>query len=148
MIQGKTIICEEVFMQLVRLAAAKVENVSLCESSGGGLMGFAKGLTGKNVPTIGVEKTDAEVDENGTVTKGHVAFTLKVAVACDANIPETIETLREAVVKEVVKITDFVVDKVDIIVARLEEPARKPEPEPVAEPQTEEKTDSEEKKEL
>lgn len=142
MIQGKTIICEEVFMQLVRLAAEKVENVSLCESGSGGLMGFAKGLTGKNVPTIGVEKTDAEVDENGTVTRGHVFFTLKVSVACDANIPEAIENLREAVVTEVVKITDFVVDKVDIIVARLDEPAKKAEPE--KEPQTEEKTDNEE----
>lgn len=142
MIQGKTIICEEVFMQLVRLAAEKVENVSLCESGSGGLMGFAKGLTGKNVPTIGVEKTDAEVDENGTVTRGHVSFTLKVSVACDANIPEAIENLREAVVTEVVKITDFVVDKVDIIVARLDEPAKKAEPE--KEPQTEEKTDNEE----
>lgn len=142
MIQGKTIICEEVFMQLVRLAAEKVENVSLCESGSGGLMGFAKGLTGKNVPTIGVEKTDAEVDENGTVTRGHVSFTLKVSVACDANIPEAIENLRKAVVTEVVKITDFVVDKVDIIVARLDEPAKKAEPE--KEPQTEEKTDNEE----
>ncbi|MGM9518949.1 MAG: Asp23/Gls24 family envelope stress response protein [Acidaminococcus sp.] len=142
MIQGKTIICEEVFMQLVRLAAEKVENVSLCESGSGGIMGFAKGLTGKNVPTIGVEKTDAEVDENGTVTRGHVSFALKVSVACDANIPEAIENLREAVVTEVVKITDFVVDKVDIIVARLDEPAKKAEPE--KEPQTEEKTDNEE----
>ena len=141
MIQGKTIICEEVFMQLVRLSAEKVENVSLCESSGGGLMSFAKGLTGKNIPTIGVEKTDAEVDENGTVTKGHVAFTLKVSVACNANIPETIENLREAVVKEVVKITDFVVDKVDIIVARLDEPAKEAEPVVKAE-ETEKPADS------
>lgn len=127
MIQGKTIICEEVFMQLVRLAAEKVENVRLYEGGSGGLMGFAKGLTGKNGSTISVEKTDAEVDENGTVTKGHAAFTLKVSVCCDANIPETIENLREAVVKEVVKITDFVVDKVDIIVARLDEPAKEAE---------------------
>lgn len=142
MIQGKTIICEEVFMQLVRLTAARVPSVSLCESGGGGLMGFAKGLTGKNVPTIGVEKTDAEVDENGTVTRGHVSFTLKVSVACDANIPEAIENLREAVVTEVVKITDFVVDKVDIIVARLDEPAKKAELEPKPEEQADnEKTE-------
>lgn len=126
MIQGKTIICEEVFMQLVRFAAANVPSISLCESGGGGLMSFAKGLTGKNVPTIGVEKTDAEVDENGTVKKGHVAFTLKVAVTYDANIPETIEALREAVVKEVVRITDFVVDQVDIVVAKLEDAPAKP----------------------
>ncbi|WP_432642698.1 Asp23/Gls24 family envelope stress response protein [Acidaminococcus sp.] len=139
MIQGKTIICEEVFMQLVRLAADQVEDVSLCESGSSGLMGFAKGLTGKNVSAVGVEKTDAEVDENGTVTKGHVSFTLKVSVCCDANIPEAIEHLREAVVQEVVKIADFVVDKVDIIVARLDETTKKTEP--TAEP--EEKTDQE-----
>lgn len=141
MIQGKTIICEEVFMQLVRLTAARVPSVSLCESGGGGLMSFAKGLTGKNVPTIGVEKTDAEVDENGTVKKGHVAFTLKVGVTYDANIPEAIEALREAVVKEVVRITDFVVDQVDIIVARLDEPAKEAEPVDKAE-ETEKPADS------
>lgn len=144
MIQGKTIICEEVFMQLVRFAAANVPSISLCESGGGGLMSFAKGLTGKNVPTIGVEKTDAELDENGTVKKGHVAFTLKVAVTYDANIPETIEALREAVVKEVVRITDFVVDQVDIVVAKLEEPPAQPatEKQPAQEP---EKAGTEEK---
>ena len=46
--------------------------------------------------------------------------------------------LREAVVKEAVKITDFVVDKVDIIVARLDEPAK--EAEPVAKAEETEKT--------
>ena len=116
MIQGKTIICEEVFVQLVRLAADRVPQVNLWEEAGGGLMSFAKGLTGKNVPPVSVEKTDAEVTENGTVKKGHVGFTLKVSVACDASIPDVIEQLREAVVKEVVRITDFQVDRVDIIV--------------------------------
>lgn len=91
MIQGKTIICEEVFVQLVRLAAARVENVTLWEQSGGGLMSFAKGLAGKNTPAVSVEKTDAEVQENGTVKKGHVAFVLKVSAAYDASIPETVE---------------------------------------------------------
>lgn len=129
MIQGKTIICEEVFVQLVRLAADRVPQVNLWEEAGGGLMSFAKGLTGKNVPPVSVEKTDAEVTENGTVKKGHVGFTLKVSVACDASIPDVIEQLREAVVKEVVRITDFQVDRVDIIVARLEEAEQAPEPE-------------------
>ena len=120
MIQGKTIICEEVFVQLVRLAAARVEKVTLWEQSGGGLMSFARGLAGKNTPAVSVEKTDAEVQENGTVKKGHVSFVLKVSAAYDASIPETVEELREAVVKEVVRITDFQVDRVDIIVAQLE----------------------------
>ena len=83
-------------------------------------MSFAKGLAGKNTPAVSVEKTDAEVQENGTVKKGHVSFVLKVSAAYDASIPETVEELREAVVKEVVRITDFQVDRVDIIVAQLE----------------------------
>lgn len=35
MIQGKTIICEEVFVQLVRLAADRVPQVNLWEEAGG-----------------------------------------------------------------------------------------------------------------
>lgn len=58
-----------------------------------------------------------------------MAFTLKVSVACDTSIPDTIEQLREAVVREVVRITDFQVDRVDIIVAQLEEAEQVPEPE-------------------
>lgn len=139
MIQGKTIICEEVFVQLVRLAAERVDRVNLWEHTGGGLMSFAKGLTGKNTPAVAVEKTDAEVAENGTVKKGHVAFTLKVSVACDTSIPDTIEQLREAVVREVVRITDFQVDRVDIIVAQLEEAEKTPAPE--QEPKEPEKTE-------
>ena len=43
-------------MQLVRLAAGKGGNVRLYEGGSGGLMGFAKGLTGKNGSTISVER--------------------------------------------------------------------------------------------
>lgn len=143
MIQGKTIICEEVFVQLVRLAADRVPQVNLWEEAGGGLMSFAKGLTGKNVPPVSVEKTDAEVTENGTVKKGHVGFTLKVSVACDASIPDVIEQLREAVAKEVVRITDFQVDRVDIIVARLEEPEAKAPEKTAEEPEKTEESPAE-----
>lgn len=120
MIQGKTIICEEVFVQLVRLAATRVEKVTLWEQSGGGLMSFAKGLAGKNTSAVALEKSDAEIQENGTVQKGHVSFVLKVAVDYAASVPEAVEALREAVVKEVVRITDFQVDWVDVIVVQLE----------------------------
>lgn len=71
------------------------------------------------VPQISVRKSDTTVDENGTVTKGHVSFELKVAVEYGSNIPEVVETLRQAIVKEVAALTDFYVDSVDVVVARL-----------------------------
>ena len=43
MIQGKTIICEEVFVQLVRLAAERVDRVNLWEHTGGGSCPLPKG---------------------------------------------------------------------------------------------------------
>lgn len=71
------------------------------------------------VPQISVRKSDTTVDENGTVTKGHVSFELKVAVEYGSNIPEVVENLRQAIVKEVAALTDFYVDSVDVVVARL-----------------------------
>lgn len=59
------------------------------------------------VPQISVRKSDTTVDENGTVTKGHVSFELKVAVEYGSNIPEVVENLRQAIVKEVAALTDF-----------------------------------------
>ena len=71
------------------------------------------------VPQISVRKSDTTVDENGTVTKGHVSFELKAAVEYGSNIPEVVENLRQAIVKEVAALTDFYVDSVDVVVARL-----------------------------
>lgn len=119
MIQGKTIISDEVFVGIVRAAAQDLGHVTLSLNEGSSLFSLAKRVTDKMVPQISVRKSDTTVDENGTVTKGHVSFELKVAVEYGSNIPEVVENLRQAIVKEVAALTDFYVDSVDVVVARL-----------------------------
>lgn len=119
MIQGKTIISDEVFVDIVRAAAQDLGHVPLSLNEGSSLFSLAKRVTDKMVPQISVRKSDTTVDENGTVTKGHVSFELKVAVEYGSNIPEVVENLRQAIVKEVAALTDFYVDSVDVVVARL-----------------------------
>ena len=119
MIQGKTIISDEVFVDIVRAAAQDLGHVTLSLNEGSSLFSLAKRVTDKMVPQISVRKSDTTVDENGTVTKGHVSFELKVAVEYGSNIPEVVENLRQAIVKEVAALTDFYVDSVDVVVARL-----------------------------
>lgn len=119
MIQGKTIISDEVFVDIVRDAAQDLGHVTLSLNEGSSLFSLAKRVTDKMVPQISVRKSDTTVDENGTVTKGHVSFELKVAVEYGSNIPEVVENLRQAIVKEVAALTDFYVDSVDVVVARL-----------------------------
>lgn len=119
MIQGKNIISDEVFVDIVRAAAQDLGHVTLSLNEGSSLFSLAKRVTDKMVPQISVRKSDTTVDENGTVTKGHVSFELKVAVEYGSNIPEVVENLRQAIVKEVAALTDFYVDSVDVVVARL-----------------------------
>lgn len=119
MIQGKTIISDEVFVDIVHAAAQDLGHVTLSLNEGSSLFSLAKRVTDKMVPQISVRKSDTTVDENGTVTKGHVSFELKVAVEYGSNIPEVVENLRQAIVKEVAALTDFYVDSVDVVVARL-----------------------------
>lgn len=88
MIQGKTIISDEVFVDIVRAAAQDLGHVTLSLNEGSSLFSLAKRVTDKMVPQISVRKSDTTVDENGTVTKGHVSFELKVAVEYGSNIPE------------------------------------------------------------
>lgn len=119
MIQGKNIISDEVFVDIVRAAAQDLGHVTLSLNEGSSLFSLAKRVTDKMVPQISVRKSDTTVDENGTVTKGHVSFELKVAVEYGSNIPEVVENLRQVIVKEVAALTDFYVDSVDVVVARL-----------------------------
>ncbi|MCH3951398.1 MAG: Asp23/Gls24 family envelope stress response protein [Acidaminococcus sp.] len=119
MIQGKTIISDEVFVEIVKVASEKIEHVTFAQSEGGSLFSLAKRVTDKVIPPVSVTKTDAFVDENGTVTKGHVSFEVRVSVEYGVAVSDVIETLREAIVKEVVALTDFYVDHVDVIVAKL-----------------------------
>lgn len=119
MVPGKTIISEEVFAQLVKVAIAKVAHAELSEDGGTSFRSLAKRMTDKGFPSIDVKKSDASVDEDGTVTKGHAAFEIRVDIEYGSAIPDVLEDLRQAVVKEVAFMTDYLVDYVDVIVVKL-----------------------------
>lgn len=133
MVPGKTIISEEVFAQLVKVAIDKVAHAELSDEMGTSFRSLAKRMTDKGFPSIDVEKSDASVDENGTVTKGHASFEIRVNIEYGSAIPDVLEDLRQAVVKEVVFMTDYLVDYVDVIVVKLAEHKEELIPETVAE---------------
>ena len=133
MIQGKTVISDEVFVDIVKAAAATIAHVAFAPADTGSFLSLAKRVTDKMIPPIDVKKTEASVDENGTVTKGHVSFEVRVYIEYGAIVPEVVEALREAIVREVVSLTDFYVDRVDVIVVKLYR-VKPAEAEPVSEP--------------
>ena len=92
MVPGKTIISEEVFAQLVKVAIAKVAHAELSEDGGTSFRSLAK---------------------------GHAAFEIRVDIEYGSAIPDVLEDLRQAVVKEVAFMTDYLVDYVDVIVVKL-----------------------------
>ena len=99
MIQGKTIISEEVFTELVRIAVGKVEHVSLTLNEGGSFFSLAKRMTDKiTSQNCHRKRRDASVEESGTVKKGHVSFEVVRRGMPGANIPGG-GSLREAVMQ-------------------------------------------------
>ncbi len=119
MVPGKTIISEEVFAQLVKVAVDKVDHAELAEEAGSSFRYLAKRMTDKFTYPIDVKKSDAAVEENGTVTKGHASFEIRINVEYGSAIPDVLEDLRQAIVKEVVFMTDYLVDYVNVIVVKL-----------------------------
>jgi len=123
MVGGKTIINEEVFIDLVKTAMTKVEEVAISADDNNSFAAIAKKVAERVAPQVNVKKTDAVIaTDGGEDTPGHVAFEVKATMIYGANIPSTIVKLREMIVKEVEEITCFQVDKIDVIVEKLIKP--------------------------
>ena len=121
MVGGKTIISEEVFADLAKTAMSKVENVAAASEDVSTLAAVVKKVADRVIPQVIVKKTDAIAgdDENLQATVGRVSFEIKITVIYGANIPETTTKLRQVLLDEVVRITGYQVDKVDVIVEKL-----------------------------
>ena len=123
MIAGKTIISEEVFVDLAKMAMSGIESVSTNTGQKISLVQLARLVADKVSPQISVKKTDAaETDVNEAVTVATVSFDLKVSVVYGQNIPAVVEKVRETVRNEVESITGYKVSNIDITVERLVKP--------------------------
>ncbi len=118
MIAGKTIISEEVFIELAKTAMSKIETISKTSAQKNSFASIAKLVADKVAPQINVKKTDAPEQE----TQATVSFELKVSVLYGQNIPEAIAQVRQAVKEEVEKITGYSVEKIDVTVDKLVKP--------------------------
>jgi uncharacterized alkaline shock family protein YloU len=130
MIAGKTIISEEVFIELARIAMSKVENLAQDGEQKKSLASIVKIVAEKVAPQINVKKTDAvESGERETSVQGTASFELRVSVLYgQSNIPAVVTAVRAGVKAEVEKITGYSVEKIDVTVERLvkNEPAEAP----------------------
>lgn len=123
MVSGKTIIAEEVFVDLVKTAMTKVDEIASSGNDNNSFTAIAKKMAERVAPQINVKKTDAVVSVDGSEdTPGHVAFEVKATLVYGANIPATIVKLREQIVREVEEITCYQVDKIDVFVEKLLKP--------------------------
>lgn len=111
---GKTVINDEVFVDLAKAAMLNVNEVS-CQERKGAWSGIAQIFADRFTPQISVKKDDSE--EQATV-----AFDLKLALLYGVNIPETVKRVREAILKDVEELTGYKVEKIDISVEKLVKP--------------------------
>lgn len=120
MVGGKTIISEEVFIELAKIVMAKVECVVASNGGAGTFAAFAKRVAERVVPPVVVKKVDAiSATEDIEGVEGHASFEVKVKMLYGSSIPDTIKELRESLVEEVETITGYKVDRIDVIVDKL-----------------------------
>ncbi len=120
MVAGRTIISEEVFVELVKIATAKVENVVTGAGQKNVLAAIAKSVAEKVAPQIHVKKSETPAEgAEETAAPAAVSFDIKLNIIYGHNIPETVGKVREAVKEEVERITGYQVEKIDILVEKL-----------------------------
>ncbi len=131
MIAGKTIISEEVFIDLVKIATAKVETVASGTGQKNVLAAIAKTVAERVAPQINVKKSEAGIPaDQEDATPATVSLELRINVLYGQNIPDTVNKVRQSIKDEVERFTGYKIEKIDIIVDKLVKPA---EPETIAE---------------
>ncbi|MTI94100.1 MAG: Asp23/Gls24 family envelope stress response protein [Firmicutes bacterium] len=124
MVDGKTIVSEEVFGDIARAAMLKVEEIIRQERKGS-IADLGRLFTGRFSSKVTVKKSDSEDQAN----PGAVSFELKLTVVYGVNIPEVANKVREAVAEDVSAITGYDVERVDIGVEKLVRPEELPQEE-------------------
>ena len=119
MIAGKTIINEEVFVELAKTAMSRIESIDNNTGNKTSLAGIAKLVANKVAPHINVKKADTENEEETALT---VSFELKISILYGQNIPDVVNNVRDAVKEEVERLSGYTVDKIDVLVEKLVKP--------------------------
>lgn len=125
---GKTIVHEEVFVELAKTAISRVENVVSDKTEKATLISIVKSVTERFAPQVQVRKTEKIItqddNDNQEQEVNSVEFDLKLAIVYGANIPTVVANAREAIRAEVENISGYKVLKVDVTVDKLVKPEK------------------------
>lgn len=119
MVTGKTMISEEVFIEIAKTALSKIDSIFTASGQKKSLASIARIVADRVIPQIAVKKVDADETEGIAAT---VAFELKVNVLYGQNIPSAVNNVRETVKSEVESITGYTVEKIDVVVEKVVKP--------------------------
>ena len=112
---GKTVISDDVFVELARTSLHNVNEVYRQERRGA-LAELTQLLAEKFIPQIVVKRTEADAAE---VDLGKVSYEMKLTLNYGINIPEAVKKVRETVATEVESLTGYHVERIDVVVDKL-----------------------------
>lgn len=115
---GKTVISEDVFIDLAKNALTKEPDISKQEKKGP-LTELFQMFTERFAPQVSVKKTETLNQEEASNT---VSFELKLILVYGVNIPDAVTKIREAISQEVTAYTGYTVEKIDVVVEKLVRP--------------------------
>lgn len=121
MCSGKTVISEDVFIDLAKNALTKETELSVQEKKSTFTELFQM-FTERFAPQVSVKKNDGQILEEVSNT---VSFELKLILVYGVNIPEAVTKIREAISQEVQAYTGYTVEKIDVVVEKLVKPDKK-----------------------
>jgi uncharacterized alkaline shock family protein YloU len=122
-VAGKTIISDEVFVEVSRAALAGVPGVAAGSEQKTALVSLVKIVADKVAPQINVKKNEPAESEGEATPRSSVSFDLKLNVYYGENIPAVVANVRDSVKKEVEGITGYAVERIDVMVEKLVKPA-------------------------
>lgn len=128
---GRTIISEDVFVELAKTAMQKVDNVVAGNTAKDPLGQLVKSVAERFNPHIQVKKNDKDKEKQIDVIEADaeamahtVSFELKLTLVYGVRIPDVVANVRKQITEEVEKISGYKVDKIDVLVNELIKPEK------------------------
>ena len=117
----RTVLTDEVFVEIARSAMLKINEVARLEKKGA-LAELTQLFSERMAPQIIVKRVETE-DTSPAVT-----FEIKLTLIYGVRIPEVVDKVRNSVKTEVESLTGVRVDRIDILIEKLvrAEPAVEP----------------------
>ncbi len=117
----RTVITDDVFVEIARSAMLKINEVARLEKKGA-LAELTQLFSERMAPQIIVKRVETEA------TTPAVTFEIKLTLIYGVRIPEVVDKVRTSVKTEVESLTGVRVDRIDILIEKLvrSEPAAQP----------------------